>query len=188
MSLTRAQKEARLKQSRKRQVKRAARKREHAKTRDKVLATFKAGKTFANIMMVRGKEEVVLGQRTGLFGHPTTTVLRLPDEKIVGAVEDVKELGEIVTQLGILALAALVNYNPAFGPEGLAKALARWANIDLTELEKRAEEEALAQAKAAIEAAKAEGEAPSDVQGYTTDEEGDLVPVTAEAMDAVPGP
>lgn len=119
-------------------------------------------RTYSNIVMVRRPEtptaggELLLGVRTGLFGHPTTTVLKIQDEKVVGAVEDTKELGEIVTQLGLLTLGALLNYNLAMGPDGLAKALARWANIDLSELEKKAEEEALEAVKAGIELQKSD--------------------------------
>lgn len=129
----------------------------------------KANRIFANIVGLRrvvptmdeqGKAETygesVFGVRTGLFGHPTTTVLRIPDEKVVGCVEDVKELGEVVNQLGLLTLAALLKYNLALGPEGLAKKFAQWAGIDLTELQKKADEEAMEQAKASVEAVKAQ--------------------------------
>ena len=109
-------------------------------------------RTYANVVCIRRDGNLLFGMRTGLFGHPTTTTLKVEDEKIVGAVEDTKELGEIVTQLGLLTLGALVNYNLAWGPEGLAKALARWAHIDLSELEAKAEAEALEAVKASIEA------------------------------------
>lgn len=125
-------------------------------------------RTYASVVAVRRPDaekgpEILFGMRTGLFGHPTTTTLRVKDEQIVGAVEDVKELGEIVTQVGLLTLAALVNYNLAWGPEGLAKALARWACIDLTELEKRAEAEEAAE-RAELEAAAAAAQAEADAE------------------------
>jgi hypothetical protein len=88
----------------------------------------------ANVTAIRNNEETVFGMRTGLFGHPTTTVLRIADEKVVGAIEDPSELGEIVTQLGMLTAAALFNYNLAFGTEGLAEAMAKWAGIDVAAL------------------------------------------------------
>jgi hypothetical protein len=112
---------------------------------------------------VRGDEQptgqIVFGMRTGLFGHPTTTVLRVPDEQIAGAVEDMNEMGEIVTKIGLLTLGALLNYNLAGGPEGLAYALAKWAGMDVEAMRKAAQasdEEQLAEAKRVLEATNAQ--------------------------------
>jgi hypothetical protein len=109
---------------------------------------------------VRGDEQptgqIVFGMRTGLFGHPTTTVLRVPDEQIAGAVEDMNEMGEIVTKIGLLTLGALLNYNLAGGPEGMAVAFARWAGLDLEALKKASDEEQLAEAKRVLEATNAQ--------------------------------
>lgn len=150
-TLKRAEKEKRMATSKKRQVKRKARRLAHEQLMNIVRKEVKHNRTWANVVALRREKnadgpETVFGMRTGLFGHPTTTVLRLPDEKLVGAVEDHKELGEIVTQLGLLTMAALFNYNLALGPDGLAKAVCKWARIDLEALKKQAEEEAAREA------------------------------------------
>jgi hypothetical protein len=139
---------------------------------DRVVAALTNKRTHCNVVGIRRQDEVLFGMRTGLFGHPTTTTLKVKDEQIVGANEKgeagLKELGEIVTQLGLLTLGAMLNYNLAWGPEGLAKALARWANIDLSELQAQADAEALVAVKAGIEATKvslAEAAAMPDQEG-----------------------
>lgn len=144
-------------------------------------------RTYANVIAVRraaaGTEggNILFGMRTGLFGHPTTTTLKVEDEKLVGAVEDVRELGEIAAQVGLLTLGALVNYNLAWGPEGLAKALCRWANIDLSELEKAAEAEALEAVKAGIEQQKAEAAVELGGESVELEGESDLIDLGGEA-------
>jgi hypothetical protein len=123
---------------------------------------------------LRGEEQepggILFGMRTGLLGHPTTTVLKVPDEKLVGCMEEDKnearkELTELVTQVGLLTLAALFNYNLAWGPDGLAKAIVKWAGIDVEALRKAAEAEAADEAAKAPEEQLAEQpEAPVEVE------------------------
>jgi hypothetical protein len=115
---------------------------ETAKLKAQVRQALKALKADVHVVALKHPSEVVFGIRTGLLGHPTTTVLRVPHEKIVGGVEDNQELGEVVTQLGLLALGGLLRFNLAMGPEELAKAFAKWAGIDLEALKKEAEQEA----------------------------------------------
>ncbi len=99
-------------------------------------------KADTNIRMVRTPENgVALGVRHGLIGHPQEVVLQVTGEKIVGGVEDVQELAEVVNQVGLLTLASLLRFNLADGPEELARALARWAGIDLKALKAAAEVE-----------------------------------------------
>lgn len=135
--------------SRKRDVKRKGLRLLREASRNIVAGRVKKSRADAHVVALRRKPprlrgedetpgEVVLGMRTGLFGHPTTTVLRVKDEAIVGAVEDNKELGELVSQVGLLTLAALFNYNLAWGPDGLPKAMAKWAGIDVEALKKAA--------------------------------------------------
>jgi hypothetical protein len=69
------------------------------------------------------------------------------------------EMGEIVTKIGLLTLGALLNYNLAGGPEGLAYALAKWAGMDVEAMRKAAQasdEEQLAEAKRVLEATNAQ--------------------------------
>jgi hypothetical protein len=145
--------QAELAQSRKRAKKRKALRLKREAERNKAAEARNRHRIFANIIGIRrqdpkprGEEEappgeIVFGMRTGLFGHPTTTVLRIPDEKIVGALEDTKELGEIVTQVGLLTLGALFKYNLAFGPDELAVRMARWCGIDVAKLQVEAQKE-----------------------------------------------
>ncbi len=149
---TRADLEKSLKRDKKRKALRLDREQRRVEFTKKV----HAGRANAQIVAIRqaaprlrgeapAPGQVVFGMRTGLFGHPTQQVLRIQDEKIAGACENMSELGEIVSQIGILTLGALVNYNLAEGPEGLAKALAKWAAIDLEALRKEAEESDIAE-------------------------------------------
>jgi hypothetical protein len=173
--------------SRKRQVRQKGLRLLREASRNILAEKVKASRATANVVALRrlppkqrGEEgiyqppgEVVFGMRTGLFGHPTTTVLRVKDETIVGANEEGddgrKELGEIVTQLGLLTAAALFNYNLAWGPDGLAKAMAKWAGIDVEALRKAAEEEAAAEEAAVM---------------TETDEDGDTIVRTVEQPEA----
>jgi hypothetical protein len=161
--------------SKKRDKKRKAGRLRRAAEKRQLQREIKATRLFANIVAIRdvkttlsdeGKAEktgsTVFGVRVGLFGHPTTTILRIPDEKAVGAVEDTKEMGEIVTQLGLLTLGALLKFNLAGGPEALAKAYARWCGIDLEALKREADEEALEKVRADIEAQKVVTDAATD--------------------------
>lgn len=90
------------------------------------------------LVMIEQPGEVVFGVRQGLFGHPSTLTYRLKHEEIVGAVERPEDLGQIVTKLGVLALAQLLRHNLAYGTEGMAKRLSDWAGIDLEALAKEA--------------------------------------------------
>jgi hypothetical protein len=153
--------------SKKRDQKRKGQKLKRAAHQRQLMRGLRANRTFANIVAIRDQPPLkrgeterepgqsVFGVRTGLFGHPTTTVLRVQDEKVVGAVEDVRELAEIATQVGLLTLGALLKYNLAGGPEGLAKALALWCGIDLEKLAREAEAADLEKVKADIEAQRA---------------------------------
>lgn len=154
--LTRAAQIKALAGTKKRDKKRKLKRLKLAEDRAKVLAAFNPTRSHANIMAIRvpghpGPEgephlgEVVFGVRTGQYGHPTTTVLRIEAERIAGAVEDGSELGEVVTQLGLLTLAALLRFNLAEGPDELARRFAKWAGIDLSKLKKEAEQEAAAE-------------------------------------------
>ncbi len=149
--------------SKKRDKRRKGLKLKRAASRQSLRTELKTKRVYANVVAinqraprVRGEDQpagsVVFGMRTGLFGHPTTTVLRVPDEQIVGAVEDLKEMGEIVTKVGLLTLGALLNYDLAGGPEKMARRFAEWAGIDLTALDAAAEAEALEEAKRVLAA------------------------------------
>lgn len=128
-------------------------------SRNIVAKKVRTNRADAQVIVLNRPEELTFGMRTGLLGHPTTTVLRVQHETLVGALEqgpdkDITEdarrqLGEIATQVGLLTLAALFNYNLAWGPEGLAKKMADWAGIDIEALR------AAAAAEAAEEAAEA---------------------------------
>lgn len=114
-------------------------------------------------------DDVILGVRRGLIGHPHSPIFRIKEEDIVGAIEKVEELGGIVTKIGVLVLAQLVGHNLAMGSDGLAKKLAAFARIDLAQLEKDATEEAADEALA-MEIARAKvasqtsgGEDPADI-------------------------
>lgn len=95
----------------------------------------------ANIVLLREDGEVVVVPRRGLFGHARAPVFRIPDEQVVGAVEDLSELGGICTKLGVMVLAQLVGHNLAYGSDGLARALVKWAGIDLEALKKEIADE-----------------------------------------------
>ena len=136
--------------SKKRDKKRKGLRLQRKLARNVLTTKLRSDRAFANVVAIRQGPrfsrdtatetpgQIVFGMRTGLFGHPTTTVLRIPYDQIVGATEDMKEMGEIVTKLGLLTLGALLNYNLTGGPEGMAKALAEWAEIDLEALRKEA--------------------------------------------------
>lgn len=87
-------------------------------------------------------EQVIIGVRRGALGGPNAPVLRISAEDIVGAAEDNRQLGEWCTKLGVLCLSQLLGYNLAYGPDGLGKALAKFAQIDLEALKRAAAEEA----------------------------------------------
>jgi hypothetical protein len=179
MRKTRAAQINALESSKKRNKKRKLRRLKLAEARSRVVKALTPTKAHANVMAVKtggyrtpegdpAPGEVVFGVRTGLFGHPTTTVLRIQEERIAGAVEDASELGEVVTQLGLLTLGALLNFNLAEGPEELARAFARWAGIDLAQLRREAEEERKEQAEEEAREATAAGVTE------TVDEDGDI--------------
>jgi hypothetical protein len=128
--------------SKKRDVRRKGLRLLREASRNIVRESVKAERANASVVALRREGNTIFGMRTGLFGHPTTTVLRVPDETVVGAIEDAQELGSMVTQVGMLVMASLFNYNLAFGVEGLAKKMAAWAGIDVEALRKAAEEEA----------------------------------------------
>ena len=78
--------------------------------------------------------EIVIGVRRGLFGHPGTVVLRVDDVSIAGIAEDNTELAKFVNNVGLLTVAQLFGHNLAEGLEGLGKAVAKWAGLDLEAL------------------------------------------------------
>jgi hypothetical protein len=119
-----------------------AKKKRERRNRPSVKNRLPVHRANANVVAIRQGDNIVFGMRTGLFGHPNTTVLRIPDETTVGAIEDISELGAVCTQVGMLVLASLFNYNLAFGADGLANKMAEWAGIDVEALKKAAEEEA----------------------------------------------
>lgn len=85
-------------------------------------------------------DEVLIGVRQGVFGHPGNVLLRVDYTSVVGCVEDKAELGKLVNNLGILALSQLIGYNLAEGLDNFGKAFANWAQIDLEELVCKAKE------------------------------------------------
>jgi hypothetical protein len=138
--------------SKKRDVRRKGLRLLREASRNIVRESVKAERASASVVALRREGNTIFGMRTGLFGHPTTTVLRVPDETVVGAIEDAQELGSMVTQVGMLVMASLFNYNLAFGVEGLAKKMAAWAGIDVEALKKAAEEEVAETEKAQLAA------------------------------------
>lgn len=94
-----------------------------------------------NLRMIVDKEDrVLIGLRRGEWGHTNPVILPISPETIVGATEDAKEFATILTQLGMLTLSTLLKYDLADGPEKMAKALAKFAKIDLEALKTEAEE------------------------------------------------
>jgi hypothetical protein len=93
----------------------------------------------AQIVLMKGDDEVVFAVRRGLFGHDRAPVFRVSHEDVVGAVEDTTQLGGLCTKLGVMVLAQLTGHHLSRGVDDLAKALAKWAGIDLAELTKEAE-------------------------------------------------
>lgn len=92
----------------------------------------------ANIVLMKGDDEIVLAVRRGLFGHDRSPIIRVPHEDLVGAVEDKVQLGNICTKLGVMVLAQLVGHHLSYGADELANAVAKWAGIDLAQLAKEA--------------------------------------------------
>lgn len=155
----------------KRSAKRKARRQEHAKQVGKLQAAYKSRRADLNIIMVRGEDEVVLGVRRGLFGHCRAPILRMTHEEIVGAVEDSKELGSLVTKLGVLALSQLLGYNLAYGTEDMGKAFAKWAKVDLEALKKAEEDEISETVQASREAEDKIPESGGGLSGISPDQE-----------------
>ena len=95
----------------------------------------------SNIVLLRDEagDELIVAVRRGLFGHDRAPIIRVSAEEIAGACEDVKELGGIATKVGVMVLAQLTGHHLSYGAEGLAKALAKFARIDLDALKKEAE-------------------------------------------------
>lgn len=112
---------------------------------NKLKKAYKQRRADLNLIMVRGEDELVFGVRRGLFGHPAAPILRMKFEEIVGATEDVKEMGALVTKLGVLAMSQMIGYNLAYGTDDMAKALAKWCKIDLEALKAEATLEAAKQ-------------------------------------------
>lgn len=102
----------------------------------------KRNRADTNIVLMRNEadEELVLAVRRGLLGHSSSPVLRISADEVVGAVEDIKELGGIATKVGVMVLAQLTGHHLSMGADGLAKALAKFAQIDLEAIKKEAEE------------------------------------------------
>jgi hypothetical protein len=111
---------------------------ERARKMNELRKDVKRNKSDTNIVLMRGDEELVIAVRRGLFGHDCSPILRVTADEIVGAVEDVKELGGIATKVGVMVLAQLTGHHLSYGAEGLAKALASFAQIDLEALAKEA--------------------------------------------------
>lgn len=88
------------------------------------------------------QEEIVIGVRRGLFGHPGTVILKIDDLSIAGMSEDVGELAKFINNVGLLTVAQLFKHDLTQGINGLAQSIASWAGIDLEALKKAAEEEA----------------------------------------------
>lgn len=132
--------------------------------RNKLAATRKRLRSDVQIAAVAqpSQERVVIGVTSGTFGSPHGVTFNLSNEAIVGTVEDNRELGTLVTNLGLMVLAALVRHDLAGGTEGLAKKLAKFAHIDLELLAV----EAAAQAKADEESIKV------DPPEYNPEQEG----------------
>lgn len=74
--------------------------------------------------------EILIGVAQGFTGAGEI-LYRLDQEKLAGAIEDRKELAVIVNNLGLLVLAQLSGFNLAESLDGLPKALAQWAHIDV---------------------------------------------------------
>lgn len=58
---------------------------------------------------------------------------RIDQEKLAGAIEDRRELGVIVNNLGLLVLAQLCQFNLANSLDGIGAALATWGHIPVKE-------------------------------------------------------
>lgn len=116
---------------------------EHARKMNVLAAVKRKLRSDVSITALRLErdEEVVVGVREGLFGHPRTTLLRLDDIAIAGAAEDVGELAKLVNNVGILVTSQLFGHNLAEGLQDLGKSIARWAGIDIEALKKADAEE-----------------------------------------------
>ena len=127
-------------------TKRTAKRKQRRLKNEKASAELRQGikklRADAALVALRSNGEIIVGVRRGHFGHPSSPILRIQDEEIVGATEDVKELGAIATKLGVLALSQLFGYELAYGSEGLAKQIAKWAHIDVEALKKEIADEA----------------------------------------------
>ena len=81
-----------------------------------------------------GQDSAYLSVSGGKYASINRIGLRIPHEELVGAIEDQTEMGNLVIKVGVIALATLVNYPLAEGPEKLAEKLATWAGVDLEAL------------------------------------------------------
>lgn len=125
----------------KRATKRKALRAKNRKLGEEVRKAVQKLRADVNIVFLNEEDEVVVVPRIGLFGHARSPAYRIGHEIIVGAVEDAdhKELGGICTKLGVMVLAQAVGHHLAYGADGLARALAKWAGIDLEKLKEEAD-------------------------------------------------
>ena len=108
------------------------------KNKDKIKArardTVKQGHASLVSTQVEGKDELYISISGGRYSTVSRVGLKLAHEELVGGIEDANEMGAIVVKIGILAASALIGYNLANGVEGLAKAFAEWAGVDVDAL------------------------------------------------------
>ncbi len=95
---------------------------------------FKRGAVELMAVQNPGVDHMTIGVRRGVFASHSSIALNVTHDDLIGAIDDPQELGNVVVKLGILGFAGLINYNLAYGVEGLPEAAARWAGIDVDAL------------------------------------------------------